>query len=179
MDIKRKVKLKIVPNLQNARASGYGIIFGKPLLDILSRDEIRAILAHELAHIKLAHVKRKSVKTQIFILTALFAMIVVLLALLYVSTSREPTSFTISTLFIGIITISIRFISWPGEYEADAIASQHVDKSAIQSGLLVISKVREMDINWSYYSHPSISNRIANLDWPQNVRHKKWYLSLD
>jgi Zn-dependent protease with chaperone function len=106
-------------------------------------------------------------------------MIVFLPALLYISTHIKPTSSTISTLFIGIIAISIRFVSWPKEYEADTIATQYVHKEALKSAWLTAAKMKGLDVNWSYYSHPAISNRIKSLDWPQNVRNKKWYLSLD
>jgi Zn-dependent protease with chaperone function len=179
MEIKKKVKLKIVPNFINAMAMGHVIIFGKPLLEKLDQNEIKAIIAHELAHIKLGHVKRKEPKQQTSILIILFAMIIFLPALLYISTHIKPTSFTLGTLLIGIMSISFRFVSWPKEYEADIIANQYVTKDAMKSVWLTLAKMKEMDINWAYYSHPSISNRIKNLDWPQNVRNKKWYWSLD
>ena len=44
MEIKQKIKLRLVPNLLNAAAAGNVITFGKPLLEKLDPEEIKAII---------------------------------------------------------------------------------------------------------------------------------------
>ena len=174
MEINQKVKLKLVPNLINAGAAGNIITFGKPLLEKLDQEEIKAIIAHELSHIKRNHLEKF-----VFYILCLITVLLILGALLHHFTPIKLTNFTDVFLLIGIVAVSFRVISWSQEYEADIIAAQYVNKDAMKSVWLTVAKTKKMDINWSYYSHPSISNRMANLDWPPNVRHNKWYLSLD
>lgn len=174
MEIKQKIKLRLVPNLQNAAAAGNVITFGKPLLEKLDPEEIKAIIVHELGHIKRDHLAKLSLYVFCFITVS-----IILVILFHNFTQIKLTNFTIVFFLIGIFAISLRVVSWSQEYEADTIAAQYVSKEAIKSAWLKASKMRKTDINWSYYSHPSISNRIANLDWPPNIRNKKWYLSLD
>ena len=52
MKIKRKIQVKIVPNLFNAFATPSTLYLGKKLVETVSAEEGKSVVAHELDHIK-------------------------------------------------------------------------------------------------------------------------------
>ncbi len=170
LKIKKKIKLKIVPDFFNAATDGYTVYFGKPLIEILNEDEIQFILAHELAHISKNHVNKKLV---------IFFGIFLLILILFVFILKIHSFFSLITIFMGIMAMSSRFISWPYEYQADIVAVKLVQKNTLSSTFNKIASIRNIDINRGNYTHPSIHNRIINLDWSPKTRFKKWYFSLE
>jgi Zn-dependent protease with chaperone function len=176
MGIKESIKVKVFPNLRNAYARHTTIGIGQPVLDSLDSVSIKAVFAHELTHIKRNH----TLKRGRLLLGVIFVPGVLLGVLysIYPSGSSIVTYAASSIIIIDFVGIAARFISWPFEYEADLIADQCVKHGAVAASLKGIATLRKMDVTRDFYWHPSINKRIANLDWSQKTRFKKWYIEL-
>jgi len=176
MGITKDIKTKVFPNLRNAYAKDSTIEIGQPILDTFDSASKKAMLAHELAHIK----ENPAFKFLYFCIV--IAVFFVLLAVLYQFTplgSSSYSSFCPSLLLlIGFTGIAFRFITWPFEYKADLVAKQYVRRKAVVSCLKSLASIRKMDCGQDFYSHPSIAKRVANLDWTKKTRFKKWYFEL-
>ena len=171
MGIEKDIKMKVFTNLRNARPNGTTIEIGQPVLDSLDSVSIKAVFAHELAHIK-THYALKPRHLLWFVL--------VVVAFIGVARATVPSIFTysvaqlgfscftfsvLSILIMGFMGIAIRFVSWPDEYEADLMADQCVNQGAVVSFLTAMAALRKMDVTRDFYSHPSINKRKANLGW--------------
>jgi len=180
MDIKENINVKVFSNLRNAYADRNTIKIGQPVLDSLDSISIKAVFAHEFAHNKINY----AWKLRHFLVAILVGVVPTTVLLLVFAYSVVPLGFncfTFSVLpifIIGFAGIAIRFMSWPDEYQADLIALQHVNQAAVVSFLTEMTALRKMDITRDFYLHPSITKRIANLDWPQKTRFRKWYFEL-
>jgi hypothetical protein len=184
MGIEKHIKIKIFANLRNARVNGTTIEFGQPVLDNLDSVSIKAVFAHELAHIKINDDRK---------LRHLLWLVLVGAVLVRILRATVPWVFTytvyqpgfscfifsvLSILAIGLVGIAIRFRSWPDEYEADLMADQCVKQDAIVSALSALATLKNMDVTRDFYLHPSINKRKANLGWPRRTRFRQWYLAL-
>jgi Zn-dependent protease with chaperone function len=168
MGIKKEIKVRIVPNWLNAEARFSTIEIGQPVLVNMDAASRKALIAHELGHIKGNH----SLKMIPVIVAALILMLILSL---FTPLGISMFTFLVPVAFIGI---AIRFISWPLEYEADLIASQHTNNNGVISSLTILSKMRNTNATRDFYSHPSVDKRIANLSWSKQTRLKKWYIEL-
>jgi Zn-dependent protease with chaperone function len=188
MGIAGDIKVRVFPNLRNARVNRLTnrtvIEIGQPVLDSLDSVSIKAVFAHELAHIKInSALKLRHLLVVILVGTILVgvACATVPLVFTYSVEQLDFSCFTfsvLSILTIGFMGIAIRFMSWPDEYEADLIAMQYVNREAVISFLTAMAALRKIDVTRDFYSHPSINKRKANLGWSQETRLKKWYLEL-
>jgi hypothetical protein len=169
MGISKDIKVEVLPNLRNAQMRFSTLIIGQPVLDSLDGVSIKGVIAHELAHVKGKHILK--------MIPMIFPVIALLWGL-YQFTPLGSSIFTCLALSIGLMGISIRFITWPFEYKADLIAKQYVGREAVVSCLEAMAAIRKIDITQGFYFHPSITNRIASLDWSQKTRFKKWYFEL-
>jgi Zn-dependent protease with chaperone function len=180
MGIKKDIKLKVFPNLRNAYRDGTIIEIGQPVLDNLDSLSIKAVFAHELAHIRITNAS----KLRHLLWLVLFGVAFPTALWLVFTHSVGPLGFSYFTfsvpsiLIIGFMGIAIRFISWPDEYEADLAAKQYVNPQAVVSFLTAIAALRKIDVTRDFYQHPSINKRKANLDWSQKTRFRKWYFEL-
>ena len=179
MGIKEDIRVKVFANLRNAYAKGTTIEIGQPVLDSLDSVSIEGVFAHELAHIRINY----ALKLRHLLVAILVGVVFATVMLLVFTYSADPLGsslFTCSALLILIdfMGIAARFILWPVEYEADLIAKQYVNREAVVSFLKEMATIRKIDITRDFYSHPSITKRIANLDWSQKTRFKKWYFEL-
>jgi Zn-dependent protease with chaperone function len=179
MGIEDDIKVKVFPNLRNAYADRTTIEIGRPILNSLDSVSIKAVFAHELAHIKGNHGFKQWCLLVGVLVVALFAT-VLLLGVPYSSDLSGLYLFlsSVSLISIAVVGIAMRFISWPFEYKADLKADQHVQQNGVFSFLNAIAVLREIDVTRDFYRHPSVNKRIANLDWPQKTRFRKWYLEL-
>jgi len=175
MGITKDIRVTVFPNLRNATSKYSTIEIGQPVIDSLGSVSIKGVFAHELAHIKGNHL----LKQGLLLFSVLFAEAVLLL-ILCKFTPLGSSIFTPLFLFIGVMGIDIRFITWPFEYKADLIAKQYVGRKAVVSCLKAMAAIRKVDIAHDFYGHPSIAKRIANLSWcwSQKTRFKKWYFDL-
>lgn len=156
-------RVKIRAELCNAFVRARSMVLGFELLERLSFDELLAVVAHELGHIKEKHG-----------LIRVFAMFPLLLIPWY-SWSRltSPIFFTESLTYIIItVMLGISFlaytvlvmipINWYLEVRADRIAARFVGKESIKSALLAL--VSKENLLEPSEDHPSISERVKLIE---------------
>ena len=162
----------------NAAFTGLGktkrIILGDTLLDNFNHDEIETVIAHELGHFKKKHIIKN-----ILIGTAASFLTLFVIASLY-ENSLSWFSFTgisqvaaipllvLWSMLIGIIQTPLgNILSRKFEYEADEYAVRETNKPAVF--VETLNKLNEQNlgdkephpfVEWFFYSHPSIKNRI-------------------
>ena len=162
----------------NAAFTGLGktkrIILGDTLLNNYSTDEIETVIAHELGHYKHKHILKNILFGTISSFLTFF-----IISILYKNTLSwfDFTSITqiaalpllsLWAMLIGLIQSPIgNILSRKYEYEADryAIESTHKPNSFIST----LNKLTDQNlgdrephpfVEWFFYSHPSIINRI-------------------
>ncbi|HOB09695.1 MAG TPA: M48 family metallopeptidase [Limnochordia bacterium] len=155
----------------NAMVNGYRdyfyIIVTKPLLETLSNEELRAILAHEIAHIK-----HKDGVKRLFDLWMLIILPMGLLTTANVLPKDSLSSNLIGT--IGIVSFVVLLLRWlsntrKGEYAADRYASELIgDKEALIRALTILNEKSRYKPEFAVYrrpllTHPDLNSRIANL----------------
>jgi len=165
----------------NAAFAGLGktkrILLGDTLLNNFSNDEIETVIAHEMGHYKKKHIVKNIIMSTILSFSTFY-----LIAKLYESTIKlfgfnsilEIPALPVLVLWgsiIGLILTPLsNYISRKFEYEADEYAVKATNKKEIFINTL--NKLTEQNlgdkephplIEWFFYSHPSIKNRIAAL----------------
>lgn len=166
----------------NAAFTGIGkskrILLGDTLLNNYSDDEIETVIAHELGHYKKKHITKNIIIGTFFSFFILF-----LISFLY-QNSLNWFGFTGITniaalpllslwgMLIGIIQTPIsNYLSRKYEYEADQYAVASTKKAGAFIGTL--EKLTQQNlgdkdphplIEWFFYSHPSIKNRISAIE---------------
>jgi len=166
----------------NAAFTGLGkskrILLGDTLLENYTNDEIETVIAHELGHYKKKHI----VKNIIIGTVSSFLTLFIIANLYYLSLGwfgfqniTEIAALPILTLWamlIGLVQSPItNIISRKFEYQADEYAILSTGKAeAFKATLekLTDQNLGDKDphpfIEWFFYSHPSIINRIAAID---------------
>jgi Zn-dependent protease with chaperone function len=178
MGITEEIRLTIIPKLINAQIrptldNAYQIVLGKPLIRELDNASLVVILVHELAHAKNKHALNgiwyHIATTEVLFFLSLFSF--------NYGSSLDfiPNIF----IFIGIISLSTRYLSWPNEYAADLVAAQYTGTKAFVTALSKIAEMRHRDRDFSSFTHPSITNRLDNLKWTSKIRGFKWHFSFD
>jgi STE24 endopeptidase len=166
----------------NAYFSGFGgkkrIVLYDTLINDLSREEIVAVLAHEIGHYKKKHVMINMVMS--LLVTGITLYVFSLLinnALLSEALSVEIPSFHIGLITFGILYspiseltgIIMNYISRKFEYEADDFAKSNFDGEALISSLKKLSKNSLSNLTphkanvFLHYSHPTLLQRVRNL----------------
>jgi STE24 endopeptidase len=165
----------------NAAFTGIGkskrILLGDTLIENYSDDEIETVIAHELGHYKKKHIIKNMIRG-----TMLSFLILFIIASLYelslpwfgfnsiLEISALPL-LVIWSMLIGIIESPIgSAISRKYEYEADEYAVEVTRKP--EAFISTLNKLTEQNladkephpfIEWFFYSHPSIKNRLNAL----------------
>jgi STE24 endopeptidase len=167
----------------NAYFTGFGknkrVVFFDTLLKDLSINEVLAILAHELGHMKLKHIP-KSLIASLFISFASFFLMGRLANEPwfynghFVRIMSPAALFLLFTEALPIYTFWARpissFISRRREFEADAYAARQTDSAHLISGLLKLYKenaspvVTDKMYSGFYHSHPPALQRIRKLE---------------
>ena len=163
----------------NAAFTGLGktkrIVLGDTLLDNFSDDEIETVIAHELGHYKKKHIVKNIIFGTVTSFLTLF-----IIAYLYKNSLAwfDFTSITqiaalpmlaLWSMLIGIIQTPLgNILSRKYEYQADEYAVNETEKSEIF--IATLEKLNEQNlgdkephpfVEWFFYSHPSIRNRIS------------------
>lgn len=166
----------------NAAFTGLGktkkILLGDTLLNEFSCDEIETVIAHELGHYKHKHIIiNLLVSTLSSFLTFYLLSVLYKLSLPWFNftTITEIGALPILALWgtiIGLIQSPLtNILSRKHEYQADEYAVNETKKKDIFIGTL--SKLTDQNlgdrdphpfVEWFFYSHPSIKNRIANIN---------------
>jgi len=166
----------------NAAFTGLGktkrILLGDTLLENYTNDEIETVIAHELGHYKKKHI----VKNIIIGTVSSFLTLFIIANLYYISLGwfgfqniTEIAALPILTLWAMLICLVqspiTNIISRKFEYQADEYAVLSTGKAkAFKATLekLTDQNLGDKDphpfIEWFFYSHPSIKNRIAAID---------------
>jgi Zn-dependent protease with chaperone function len=139
---------RIAEGMMNAYTTGEKVVIGSQLVEILEKDELLAVIAHEFAHIKESHLPLR-----------LGAFIVVLF-LGFMSFSNLPTSMAEYALLAYITIVLIPVNHWI-EHRADRLAGEMVGCEPLKSALLKMST--DCDIGEPTESHPSIRQRVKML----------------
>jgi len=167
----------------NAYFSGFGakkrIVLYDTLIDDLNKDEIVAVLAHEIGHYK-----KKHVLTNMLMSLALTGFTLFLFSL-FINNAilSEALSVQIPSFHIGLITFGIlyspiseitgilmNYISRKFEYQADNYAKTNFDGKALISSLKKLSKNSLSNLTphkanvFVHYSHPTLLQRVMNLN---------------
>lgn len=162
----------------NAAFTGLGktkrIILGDTLLNNYSRDEIETVIAHELGHYKHKHI----LKNILFGTAASFLTFYIISISYKVSLSwfdlKSITQIaaipllSLWAMIIGLIQTPLsNMLSRKYEYEADRYAVESTKKP--ESFINTLNKLTDQNlgdkephpfVEWYFYSHPSIKNRI-------------------
>lgn len=167
----------------NAYFSGLGkkkkIVLFDTLIDKLSKEEIVAVLAHEIGHFKKKH-------TLIAVINSIIQTGITLFILsLFVGNPNlsKALGSDIASFHLGLITfgflyspistvigIFMNIISRKNEYEADKFASEHYKKIHLQNALkqLSINNLSNLTPHPLYvffnYSHPTLLQRLEFID---------------
>lgn len=166
----------------NAYFSGFGakkrIVLYDTLIDDLDKDEIVAVLAHEIGHYKKKHVLINMV------LSLMLTGFTLYLFSLFINNAilSEALSVNIPSFHIGLITFGIlyspiseitgilmNYISRKFEYQADDYAKNKFNGDALVSSLKKLSKNSLSNLTphkanvFIHYSHPPLLQRVLNL----------------
>lgn len=153
------------------------IVFFDTLLELLTPDEVKAVLAHEIGHYKHNHIIKSLILSTSVIFIGLFLLSSLVNSITYLDILNLP--FNVSSQLIALIftyQIAIFFIdpvfsslSRKNEYEADLYAAHQVDKKYLISSLTKLYKsnlsflVPNKLYALFYYSHPTVIERINKL----------------
>jgi STE24 endopeptidase len=166
----------------NAYFTGFGkekrIVFFDTLINTLNKNEIIAVLAHELGHMKLNHIIVGLVKSLIFSFISFY--IVGLLKDNHqflnghgIFTITNANTLAILSMIASVYTFWLTpieaFLSRKNEYEADKFASIHANSNDLISALIKMYSdnksflVPDRIYSQFYYSHPSAIERVQHL----------------
>ena len=162
----------------NAAFTGLGktkrIILGDTLLSNYSKDEIETVIAHELGHYKHKHILKNilfgtvSSFLTFFVISILYKNSLSWFDFESITQIAALPLLSLWAMIIGLLQTPIgNVLSRKYEYEADryAIESTHKPDSFVST----LNKLTEQNlgdkephpfVEWFFYSHPSIKNRI-------------------
>ena len=170
----------------NAYFTGLGsakrVVFFDTLLKRLAAGEVEAVLAHELGHFKLRHIRKRMIVMAVVTL-AFFALLGWLATQVWFYAGLGVTpNLTLPNdalaLLLLLLTGSVfgvfaspllAGLSRRDEFEADAFASAHADAAALASALLKLHEDNAGTLTPDplyarfYYSHPPAVERLAAL----------------
>jgi len=166
----------------NAAFTGLGktkrIILGDTLLDSFNAEEIETVIAHELGHFKKKHIVKN-----ILIGTVSSFLTLFLIALLYqnslgwfgfesITQVAAIPLLALWSMLIGLITTPFgNILSRKFEFEADEYAV--IETKNPLAFIKTLEKLTEQNlgdkephpfVEWFFYSHPSIKNRINAIE---------------
>ena len=163
----------------NAAFTGLGktkrIILGDTLLEGYTEDEIETVIAHEVGHYKRKHITKNiiigtlSSFVTLFLIAKLYELSVGWFGFESITQIAALPLLTIWSVLIGLITTPLgNILSRKYEYEADRYAIDVTHKP--DSFINTLEKLTDQNlgdkkphpfVEWFFYSHPSINNRIS------------------
>lgn len=166
----------------NAAFTGIGkskrILLGDTLVENYSYDEIETVIAHELGHYRKKHIIKNiiigtvSSFLTLFIIANLYSVSLRWFGFDNITEIAALPLLTLWAMLVGLVQSPItNIISRRFEYQADEYAITATGKAdAFKSTLEKLTEQNLGDkdphpfIEWFFYSHPSIKNRIAAID---------------
>ena len=170
----------------NAFFTGFGkfrkIVLYDTLLNQMNKNEIIAVVAHEIGHYKLGHIPKRLASSFIFGLLFFFILAQTLSNSWFVEQLNLPLSFAgligpvllAFTLFGGSITYWFsplsNYFSRLHEFEADNFAISSTDSTDDLSSALKKLSAKNLSyplphpwVSFFYHSHPSLPERDLNI----------------
>jgi STE24 endopeptidase len=166
----------------NAYFTGFGrarrIVFFDTLLARLAPDEIEAVLAHELGHFRLRHVRKRLLVSMLTTLLglALLGWLAARSGFYHALGVPQPSSHAALLLFMLAVPAFTFFVTplaalWSRrhEFEADAFATEHASATELAAALVKLHKDNASTLTPDpvyvafYYSHPPPLARITRL----------------
>jgi STE24 endopeptidase len=166
----------------NAYFTGIGnhkrIVFFDTLLEQLASPEIEAVLAHELGHFRLRHIRNRLLVSCVTMLGgfALLGWLAGKPGFYHVLGVPTPSSHAALLLFALIVPVALFFATPLGslwsrrhEFAADRFASQHASAAELASALVKLYRDNASTLTPDplytafHYSHPPALERIARL----------------
>ncbi|OGW20993.1 MAG: peptidase M48 [Nitrospirae bacterium GWB2_47_37] len=167
----------------NAYFTGIGrtkrIVLYDTLLEGMSRDEILAVLAHEIGHWKKKHLLKTLIAFEMFSLIALYISFRLiqsdfLLRLFAIDANTIVAKFVILGFISGILSLALQpvmnFFSRRHERQADNVSFELTkDAESMASALVKLSKENLSNLYPHplyvalYYSHPPVVERIRHI----------------
>jgi len=165
----------------NAAFTGLGktkrIILGDTLLNDYSKDEIETVIAHELGHYKHKHIVKNLIFGTVSSFLTFFVISIIYKNSLSWFDFESITQIgalpllSLWAMIIGLIQSPIgNVLSRKYEYEADRYAIESTQKP--ESFIKTLNKLTDQNlgdrdphpfVEWFFYSHPSIKNRINSI----------------
>ena len=154
------------------------IVFFDTLIEILTPNEIKAVLAHEIGHYKKKHITKSMIISfilsfMIFFLMFKISSMDIFFAAIGINSITPATLIIVYMLILPIIMFFFKplfsSLSRKNEYEADNYAKTYTDKEDLISSLLKLYmknlSVLKTSPTYSrfYNSHPTVFERIKNL----------------
>lgn len=169
----------------NAYFTGIGrhkrIVFFDTLLKQLASPEIEAVLAHELGHFRLRHVRQRLIVSLVTMLVgfALLGWLAGKPGFYRALGVAIPSTHAALILFALVVPVALFFTTPLGslwsrrhEFAADRFASQHASAQELASALVKLYRENASTLTPDplytafYYSHPPALERIARLTSP-------------
>jgi STE24 endopeptidase len=166
----------------NAYFTGIGrhkrIVFFDTLLERLAHPEVEAVLAHELGHFRLKHVRKRLLLSIVMTLAGLALLGWLTRQTLFYTALGVPTPSTHAALLLFMLVIpAFTFFITPlsslwsrrHEFEADDFATQNASASELATALVKLHRDNASTLTPDpvyaafYYSHPPPMARIARL----------------
>lgn len=167
----------------NAYFTGFGknkrIVFFDTLLKSLDPEEVEAVLAHELGHMKKKHVIKGMIKSFIFSFIGLAVLGYLKNNTAFfnghgVQTITDYMALTLFSMVAGVYTFLLTplssYTSRKYEYEADQFASEYAEASKLITALVKMYKDNASSLTPDplfskfYYSHPPALERVSFLE---------------
>jgi STE24 endopeptidase len=170
-------------NTKNANAAFTGlgktkrIILGDTLLNNYSKNEIETVIAHELGHYKHKHILKNilfgtvSSFLTFFVISILYKNSLSWFDFVSITQISALPLLGLWAMIIGLIQSPIgNILSRKYEYEADRYAIESTNKP--ESFISALKKLTDQNlgdkephpfVEWFFYSHPSIKNRINGI----------------
>jgi len=166
----------------NAYFSGFGkqkrVTLFDTLINKLNKNQIVAVIAHEIGHYKKNHI----IYNLFFSIIQTGIMLYILSLFIYMPIFSQSLGINIHSFHIGLITFSILYtpiseitslilnlFSRKFEYEADAFAKKTYDGKYLVEALKILSKDSLSNLTphpkyvWWHYSHPTLFQRVIRL----------------
>tara|TARA_B110000046_G_scaffold156648_1_gene167542 strand:- start:942 stop:2174 length:1233 start_codon:yes stop_codon:yes gene_type:complete len=166
----------------NAYFSGFGkqkrITLFDTLINKLNKNQIVAVIAHEIGHYKKNHI----IYNLFFSVIQTGIMLYILSLFIYMPIFSESLGINLHSFHIGLITFSILFtpfseiislffnsFSRKFEYEADEFAKNTYEGKYLIEALKILSKDSLSNLTphpkyvWWHYSHPTLLQRVIRL----------------
>ena len=166
----------------NAYFSGFGkqkrVTLFDTLINKLNKNQIVAVIAHEIGHYKKNHI----IYNLFFSVIQTGIMLYILSLFIYMPIFSESLGINLHSFHIGLITFSILFtpfseiislffnsFSRKFEYEADEFAKNTYEGKYLIEALKILSKDSLSNLTphpkyvWWHYSHPTLLQRVIRL----------------